>query len=72
MIREVTFTKDELLAEIEELGKVLSKPVSVFMMGGCAMSLRGDKESTRDVDWVVENKEDMKILVEALKNRFLC
>lgn len=37
------------------------------MIGGGAMSFRGDKESTKDVDWVVENKEDLEMVISALK-----
>ncbi|MEW5997084.1 MAG: hypothetical protein AB1657_05865 [Candidatus Micrarchaeota archaeon] len=53
----------------EEFGKIgarIRKPVSIYLIGGCAMSFRGLKETTRDVDIVFKDKSDCKIFCEAL------
>jgi hypothetical protein len=38
--------------ELEEIGRRIKKPVDIYLIGGCAMSFRGLKETTKDVDIV--------------------
>jgi hypothetical protein len=51
------------------LEKHLDKPVTIYMIGGGAMCLRGLKDATFDIDFVVETKNDFDILFNAL-NKF--
>jgi hypothetical protein len=61
------FTKKELLERIERIGNALPEKASVYMIGGCAMSLRGEKEATKDVDWIVDSAVEMRLLAKTLK-----
>ncbi len=61
------FARDQLLEKMAALGSSLPRRVRVYMIGGGAMSFRGDKESTKDVDWVLEDPEGLTVLIETLK-----
>ncbi len=61
------FTKKELLERIAKIGSALPEKVTVYMIGGCAMSLRGEKEATKDVDWIVDSAEEMRLMAKTLK-----
>ncbi len=60
------FAKDQLLKKIGNLGDRLPQKMRIYTIGGGAMSFRGDKESTKDVDWILERPEDLKILMATL------
>lgn len=53
-------------AELEKIGARIKKPVSVYLIGGCAMSFRKLKEATKDVDIVFRNKDDYDLFCGAL------
>ncbi len=61
------FTKKELLERIAKVGSALPEKVTVYMIGGCAMSLRGEKEATKDVDWIVDSALEMRLMAKTLK-----
>src|SRR3989344_4908440 len=62
------FTKEELNEWLNKVGSKVNEPVSVYMIGGCALSFRGLKEKTKDVDMIVNSKEDFTILDKAISN----
>lgn len=49
------------------IGKILSRKIFVYALGGTAMMLRGIKNSTLDVDFVFENENDRTEFMNALK-----
>jgi len=49
------------------VGKVLSKKLSVYAIGGTAMMLRGIKNSTLDIDFVFDKKKGREEFMDALK-----
>ncbi len=49
------FGKDELEAMFKKIGKMLEKPIEVFLLGGGAMCFRNQKTATKDLDLVFEN-----------------
>jgi len=53
-------------AELGKIGARVAKPVSIYLIGGCAMSFRRLKESTKDVDIVFGSREDYNIFNSAL------
>jgi len=58
----------EAVSEVlDQLGNNLEKPVTAILVGGGAMSLKGDKEATKDVDMVVMNQAEKKELIETAK-----
>lgn len=62
------FEKDNLLKFLDLLDSTLKSSVDIYMIGGCAMTLKGYKDVTLDIDLVVKNKKDYEILSEAIKN----
>ena len=60
------FKADYIDRELGEIGRRVKKPISVYLIGGCAMSFRGLKESTKDVDIVFEGMADYDAFCGAL------
>jgi len=60
--------KEDILKLLERIGRALSRPVKVYILGGAALTLRGIKESTLDVDIIVEDQNSYEILVKALRS----
>jgi hypothetical protein len=52
--------------EFEKIGARVKALVSVYLIGGCAMSFRGLKESTKDIDLVFKNTRDCRLFCYAL------
>ncbi|MFC6733960.1 DUF6036 family nucleotidyltransferase [Haladaptatus sp. DYSN1] len=48
-----TFGRDYIEKEFTQIGAVLTDPLTVYLIGGGAMSLRDLKEATKDIDLVV-------------------
>jgi hypothetical protein len=49
------------------IGKIISKKISVYAIGGTAMMLRGIKNSTLDIDIVFDKKSDRDEFMDALR-----
>ena len=49
------------------IGKMLSKKISIYAIGGTAMMLLGIKNSTLDIDFVFDKKSDREELMTALR-----
>ena len=49
------------------IGKILPKKMQVYAIGGTAMMLRGIKNSTLDIDFVFDKKDDREEFTIALK-----
>lgn len=61
------YPQKNLLAELENLGQLLKKEIKVFMIGGGNLILRKIKDTTKDLDLVVESKEDFLLLTSLLE-----
>lgn len=59
--------EDSLQRGLEELGERLDDRLDVYLLGGGNLILRGLKDSTKDVDLVVEDRQTFRTLVEALR-----
>lgn len=53
-------------SELGNIGVRIKKPVSIYLIGGCAMSFRKLKESTKDVDIVFKDGRDYEVFCDAL------
>ena len=53
-------------AELENIGARVKKSVSIYLIGGCTMSFRKLKETTKDVDIVFKNTNDYLLFCDAL------
>jgi hypothetical protein len=62
------FNKEELNEWLVKVGSKTEKPLKIYMIGGCALSFRGLKDATKDIDIIVENQKDFDILDNAIKN----
>lgn len=60
------FDAEYIEAEFERLAGHLDRPVTLFLIGGGAMALRGLKEATKDIDVVVAGADDHGRLWHAL------
>ncbi len=63
------FNKEELDSLLEAVGSKIDSPINIYMIGGCALSFRGLKETTKDIDLIVTSKEDFNIFDNAMKER---
>ncbi|PIU81582.1 hypothetical protein COS70_03350 [Candidatus Micrarchaeota archaeon CG06_land_8_20_14_3_00_50_6] len=52
--------------ELQFIGSRVKKPVSIYLIGGCAMAFRGLKEVTKDIDIVFRDKGDCEAFCDAL------
>jgi DNA-binding HxlR family transcriptional regulator len=59
--------EDSLRRGLEELGAHLEEPVDVYLLGGGNLILRGLKDSTKDVDIVVEDRQTLFALIDPLQ-----
>ncbi|MEF8826554.1 MAG: helix-turn-helix domain-containing protein [Halapricum sp.] len=60
--------EDSLRRGLEELGERLETAVDVYLLGGGNLILRGLKDSTKDVDLVVEDGQTFFALAESLRD----
>ena len=51
---------------LAEAGKICTKKIQVYLVGGGAMAIRGEKDATKDVDLILEHEEDAEELGGAL------
>jgi hypothetical protein len=60
------FDSNYIEKELSKIGLRVNKQLKIYLIGGCAMSFRKLKETTKDIDVVVQNKNDFLILSDAL------
>ena len=63
----MTINKTELLGFLEEVNKIIGKPVTLTAVGGTAMTLLDLKASTIDIDFDL-SAEDVDIFRKAVKS----
>lgn len=61
------FGKEEIIKRFQIIGKKLPKPIKVYMIGGGAMGLKGEKDATKDLDIILTNQGDVALFVKTLK-----
>ena len=61
--------EDSLRRGLEALGEQLETPVDVYLLGGGNLILRGLKDSTKDVDLVVEDSQTFFAVAETLQDQ---
>lgn len=59
-------TESQLRETFEELGSTLEQPAEAYLIGGGAMTLRGTKPSTKDVDLVTADEDSFRRIQAAL------
>ncbi len=58
--------KEKLLADLTEIGNKLPKNIRIYLIGGCAMSLKDLKPATKDVDVIFTSVKDLELFEEQL------
>lgn len=61
------FDKDILTHILKSIGKNLKRSVDVYLIGGLNLMLRGIKDSTKDIDLVLKNRNDLLKIKNALR-----
>ena len=64
---EYRLNKDQLLGILGEWNRYLKRKVHLIACGGTAMTLRGMKPSTKDVDFMVPNIKERQYLTKQLE-----
>jgi len=67
LIRNQSFNKQYIEAELEKLNAALTRKTRIFVAGGAALAFYGLKEATKDIDVVVEKRTEFHSLVSALR-----
>jgi len=60
------FNKNELEELLVKIGLKTEKSMNIYMIGGCALSFKGLKETTKDIDIIVTNKDDFNTFNKAM------
>jgi hypothetical protein len=60
--------EDSLLVGLEEVGETLDDRVDAYLLGGANLILRGLKDTTKDIDVVLKDREAFLALVDALQD----
>ena len=58
--------KEKLLKDLTEIGNKLPKKIRIYLIGGCAMSLKDLKAATKDVDAIFNSIKDLELFEEQL------
>ncbi len=61
------FEKDSLTRFLEKLGSTIQPELSIYMIGGGNLSLKGLKDATKDVDFVLTSHKDLNTLKPAIE-----
>lgn len=63
------YPEENLLKGLNELGEQLEQETVVYLLGGGNLILRDLKDSTKDIDVVVEDQETLEKLTDTLKDQ---
>lgn len=61
------FSKEELDTLLENVGSRIAKSIKIYMIGGCALSFKGLKAATKDIDIIVTSKNDFDVFGKAMR-----
>lgn len=61
------YFEETILENFGRIGKNLEENLDVFLLGGANLILRGLKDSTKDIDVVLEDRDSYESLVKALE-----
>lgn len=64
---EGKFSEENIVRGVEKIGNNLDKEIDLFLLGGANLIMRDLKDSTKDIDIVMEGKDEYLKLTDALK-----
>jgi hypothetical protein len=62
------FDKKYLSREFDKVASKITKPVTIFIIGGGGLAFYGLKNATKDIDVILRNLNEFRILTKALKD----
>ncbi|MDE1866848.1 MAG: winged helix-turn-helix transcriptional regulator [Thaumarchaeota archaeon] len=62
------FGEQDLISALGEIGSKLKAKISVYLIGGCAMTFMGAKAATKDIDVVATSHHDASLLIDVMKD----
>lgn len=62
------FDSEYIESELQRVGRQLETELTVYLIGGGAMAFRGLKNTTKDIDLIVTNGDDLRVLQAVLLN----
>jgi len=65
---EEYFGEEKLLSVLAEIGKIIEEEINIYLIGGGNMIIQGIKDSTKDIDLIIESTEDFYALTEVLED----
>lgn len=68
MSREPTFRSSAIRRQFSELASLINNDLTVYLIGGGALTLEGLKNATKDVDLIVREKTELKQLWSVLRS----
>ena len=60
------YGKEKLLSDLQAVGRKITKEITVYLIGGCAMCLRDLKLNTKDVDAIFVSKDELDLFKNEL------
>lgn len=61
------FNKEELDSLLVKIGAKVNKQIKIYLIGGCALSFKGLKLATKDIDLIITSKEDFGVFDTAMR-----
>lgn len=61
--------EESLLNGMEAIGEAVTESIDTYLLGGGNLILRGLKDSTKDIDLVVDSQHEFTILVDGLQDQ---
>lgn len=61
------FNREELNELLVEVGSRIEKSIKIYMIGGCALSFKGLKAATKDIDIILTSKEDFNVFNKSMQ-----
>jgi len=61
------FNKEELDNLLVKIGSKIDKQIKIYLIGGCALSFKGLKLATKDIDLIITNKDDFGIFDNSMR-----
>lgn len=68
MSREPTFESSAIRRQFSELAGLINEDITVYLIGGGALTLEGLKNATKDIDLIVREKSELKQLWSVLRS----
>jgi hypothetical protein len=67
-MQKSSFDKEYLSREFDKVASKITKPVTLFVIGGGGLAFYGLKEATKDIDVILQNPDEFRTLTMALKD----